>query len=383
MDGEKIFMDCGAATASLQFSVVTNYDRYKYWFKATPYNETFLFTSCMKMTATIGDVLKETLTTLEASNSTQVKEEFKVSSAQGGKLRVHILMEDAVWCAPMVSAVQYYLPLLGFTVTGTTLVSPMATDITTEMNAIKALNPHIIFTSFSSLVGAVYPIQKAALGIVAMTIGMNVAAEAIDYWANTEGKCNGEIILDAWAEGLQYTANTTTFFDAFVAKTGAYPVYSAATYDAIYQLKAAIEAIDSLDADDIIEYLETHSYTGAAGTTAYYPVPAINLGGGLYALSEEQVRALYHLDSYNGTYVEAQWQVASSGAPHIAHDLVYGPGYSTGIGSQWQDGHKVGIWPIDFGPDSDAALTDQYGCWNFEYPGTVDVVIPIEGFLTS
>jgi branched-chain amino acid transport system substrate-binding protein len=383
MNAEKIFMDCGAATGSLQFSVVTDYDKYKYWFKSTPYNETFLFSSCMKMTTTIGNILKETLATLEASNSTQVKEEFELSSAQGGKLRVHILMENAVWCAPIVLAAQYYLPLLGFTVTGTTLVSPTAADITTEMNAMKALSPHIIFTAFSGSVGDVYSIQKAAMGIAAMTIGINVWTEATDHWANTDGKCNGEIILDTWAEGLQYTAKTTPFFDAFVARTGAYPVYTAATYDAIYQLKAAIEATDSLDADDIIPYLETHSYTGTAGTTAYYPMPAINLGGGVYALSEEQVRALYDLDSYNGTYVQSQWRVASSGAPHIAHDLVYGPGYLTGIGSQWQDGHKVGIWPMDLGDEYDQALTDQYGCWNFEYPGTVDVVIPIEGFLAS
>ena len=38
---------------------------------------------------------------------------------------------------------------------------------------------------------------------------------------------------------------------------------------------------------------------------------------------------------------------------------------------------------MDLGDASDAVLTDQYGCWNFEYPGTVDVMIPIEEFLAS
>jgi hypothetical protein len=41
MDAQKIFMNCGAARGSLQYSVVEDYDRYKYWFKSTPYNETF------------------------------------------------------------------------------------------------------------------------------------------------------------------------------------------------------------------------------------------------------------------------------------------------------------------------------------------------------
>ncbi|MDH4290976.1 MAG: ABC transporter substrate-binding protein, partial [Dehalococcoidia bacterium] len=58
IDAQKIFMNCGAATGSLQFSVVTDYDTYKYWFKSTPYNETFLVKSCLKMTATIGSILK-------------------------------------------------------------------------------------------------------------------------------------------------------------------------------------------------------------------------------------------------------------------------------------------------------------------------------------
>jgi hypothetical protein len=68
---------------------------------------------------------------------------------------------------------------------------------------------------------------------------------------------------------------------------------------------------------------------------------------------------------------------------HLPHDLVYGPGYVTAIGSQWQDGHKVGVWPMDLGYEYDVSLTDQYGCWNFEYPGTKALLIPIEGFLAS
>ena len=109
-------------------------------------------------------------------------------------------------------------------------------------------------------------------------------------------------------------------------------------------------------------------------------MPDIDLGGGVYALSEAQVRSLY---PDLATYDQNQWLCAASTGPHIAHDIVYGPGYATGIGCQWQDGHKVGVWPMDLGRDYDAALTDQYGNWNFEYQGTKPVLIPIEGFLKS
>ena len=376
IDAKKIFMGCGASMGVLQYSVVDDYDRYKYWFKGTPYNETFLVKSLYKMMITISGLLKDELVAM----GPDVKDDYEVTAED--KLNVAIVMENVAWADAMVSAAQLYLPVLGFGVVGTWRPSPTATDISTELTQIAAAKPHIIFTGFSGPVGSTYSRQRAELAIPALSLGINVKAQRKGHWTDTEGKCNGEIILDTWAEGLQNTAKTTAFFDAFVAKTGEYPIYTAATYDAIYQLKSAIEATDSLDTDDIIPYLETHSYTGQGGTTAYYPMPAIDLGGGVYALSEEQVRALYPT---LGTYNEDDWKCGPSDStgPHIVHDLVYGPGYVTGIGSQWQDGHKVGVWPIDFGDEYDETFTDQYGCWNFEYPGTVDVVIPIEGFLGS
>jgi branched-chain amino acid transport system substrate-binding protein len=393
MDAHKIFMNCGAATGSLQFSVVTDYDKYKYWFKATPYNETFLVKSCLKMTATIGNILKGTLATLEGTNAAYVKDEFKLSNAVDGKLRVHIMMEDAAWCAGMVLAAQAYLPLLGFTVTGTTLVSPTATDITTEMNAIKDLNPHMIFTSFSGSVGAVYSNTKADLGIPAVTIGINVPGQELDHWANTDGDCEGEIMLDTWSVGLANTPKTVAWFNDFVDEFGRYPVYTAGTYDAVHVLCNAAEGTGSLDPAVIIPWLEDpdNAYTEGVSSpkVGYYPMPAIEITPGqLYALSEAQVAEWYDLASYGKTYNQAEWEAGFlSGVqqPHIAHDLVYGPGLTTGVGSQWQvvgeAGEKVGIWPLNLGPAYDAALTDQYGNWNFAYAGTKKYILTIGNML--
>ena len=399
MDARKVFMNCGAASGSLQYSAVEDYDRYKYWFKSNPINGVFIVNALLKMTATVGTVLRQTL----ESYGDAVVADYWVPG--DGKLRAHILGEDTPWCAKIVAAAQSYLPLTGFTVTGTTLVSPTASDITSELSAIAAAKPHVIFTSFSGPVAAVYSTQKAGLTIPAMTVGANVPGEQKEHWANTEGKCNGEIALTTWAEGLQNTIKTAAFFDAFVAKTGTYPYYTAGTYDVIYRLKEAIEVVsaaygwdditDVVDPDNIdalIQYLETSSYTATSGRTVYYPIPAVTLNAtppGLYALSEAQVLSLYDLPGYDKTYVQSDWRCGYVDAtqqypnpdPHVAHDIVYGPGYVTGIGSQWQDGHKVGVWPVDLGDEYDVALTDQYGCWNFEYPGTVDVMIPIEGFL--
>lgn len=200
-------------------------------------------------------------------------------------------------------------------------------------------------------------------------------------------------MLDTWAVDLQNTPKTTAFFNAYVAKTGEYPAFTAGTYDAIHVLCKAVDETDSLDSDVLIAWLENVDNAYAEGTSyhklGFYQMPAIEMTAGqLYALSEPQVSELYDLDSYGKTYEQNQWlcgYVFGVQQPNIAHDLTYGPGKVTGIGAQWQEvegaGTKVGIWPMYLGPAFDAALTDQYGCWNFEYPGTVDVMIPIERFL--
>ena len=390
MDAQKLFMNCGAATGSLQFTTVTDYDRYKYWFKSTPYNETFLVKSCLRMTATIGGTLAGTLAYIEGSvNPAYVQDAYKMSNAVGGLPRVAILMEDAAWCDGMVPAAQYYLPTFGFNTTGdgsgtdwTWRVSPTASDISTELSAIAAINPHIIFTAFSGSVGAVYSNQKVSLGIPAMTIGINVPGQQFSHWANTGGDCVGEVMLDTFPIGVNVTPLTEAWVDAFVARFDRYPVYTAATYDSIKAVVKAIDETNSLDSDVLVAWLENpdNAYTEGVGTpsTAYYPMPNIEITPGeLYALNQTQKEELYGTDF---AYVQSDWMCGfASGVqqPHIAHDTVYGPGYQTGTGTQWQEvtgaGVKLGIWPMDLGSPS----VDQYGDWSFEYPGTADLYLPI------
>jgi len=390
MDAGVLFMNCGAATGALQFSVVTDYDDYKYWFKSTPYNESFLVKSLLKMAATIGNgVFKTTLVGYDGL----LAPEYKLSNAVGGLVRVEILMENAAWCAGMIPAAQYYLPLIGFNVTGTTLVSPTSADISSELSTIASRYPHMIFTAFSGSVGAVYSIQKNSLGIPALTLGINVPGQQFSHWANTGGACLGEIMLDTFPIGVNVTDGTEAWVDAFVDRFDRYPVYTAATYDSIKAVCQAIDETNSLDSDVLVAWLEDfdNAFTEGVGTptTAYYPMPETELSPGvLYALNQSQVEELY---GTSWAYVQSEWMVGwydpGTGPvqqPHIAHDTVYGPGYQTGTGTQWQEvtgaGVKVGIWPIYLGPAYDVPLTDQYGNWNFQYDGTVMPYIDVAGF---
>jgi branched-chain amino acid transport system substrate-binding protein len=399
MEAKKVFMNCGAATGSLQFDVVENYSKNKYWFKSTPYNESFLVKSCLKMTKTIGGVLNATL---KAYNATLLP--AYQTDASYVAPRVEIIMENAAWCAVMYAVAQMYLPAMGFNVTGAQLVSPTATDISTELNAIKSRSPHIIFTAFSGSVGATYSIQKNALDVPGMTIGINVPGQQLVHWVNTGGKCEGEVMLDTWAENVAINTGTVAWFNAYVTRFSRYPVYTASTYDAVKYVCSAMEATNSFDSDTLVAWLEANPMTNAVAspTVKQYPAPLGVINSTMYYLTAEQVYALY--PNINSTFIRFNltspyfhvvpgggywmydWFCAdpTSNGPHIQHDLVYGPGLVTGIGSQWQSingsGHKVGVWPLYLGAANNIPLTDQYGCWNFNYTGTVMPTIPVASF---
>jgi branched-chain amino acid transport system substrate-binding protein len=317
MDYKKIFLNCGAATAALQKRVADDYDTYKYFFKITPYNEVFLVTSDFKMLAMVAEILKQ---------------DFGIT-----KPRVAIIAEKLEWAEAMVALAEARLPSMGMEVVGTWRPSDTATDVTAELTAIAAKEPHIIFTTFSGPVGITYAKQRGELKIPVVSVGINVEAQKSGFWEATGGKGNYEFVLNTYAKGVAMTDKTIPFFDEFERRTGEFPTYTAATYDALLSMKANIEKAGTLDADALVPVIEQSIFSGTAGTTKYYP-----------------------LDS-------------PACPPMCPHDIVYGPGYQTGVGTQWQDGQLKGVWP-----KKEYGAVDTFGDWRFEYPGTVALKIAPE-----
>ena len=434
MDDKVIFMNCGAATKALQESVITNYGTYQYWFKATPYGEIFLVTSMLKLTAGAVGTLVATLKTMQGGGYT-FKDSAYNFTGNGTQenpyvVKVAIFAEALSWAAGIVSTAQAKLPgLLNLTknitmqVVGTWLVSDKATNIATEMGQIAAAKPHVIFTVFSGPVGKVYSKARADAALPAMSVGINVEGQLqsmVTFTAGanaTMGGCQYDVMLDTWGYGVAQTNLTAPFLTKFMSPAyanGEYPLYTAATYDAIYALRAAIQGTNSLEPTLMVPWLEdkanAQSGTGTPAT-AYYPMPAITINPTTFALNETQVLALYPwlsgLTIWNGTaavnwtFNPAQWTAGATGAGYVAHDTVYGPGYQTGLGTQWQNItgtlRKHGWWPMIAPPAPgnltaqyirdnlngatsaslwQSGLLDQHGYWNFQYPGEVALQIP-------
>ena len=411
MSDQVIFINCGAATETLCNEVVTKYDRYKYFFRGTPMNEYLLAESQSKV---LTMVLYGAGVTLAGMNKTFVP-------------KIAILAEDAAWTRTSKANAQAKFNTLGYAVSPTTwLVSPTATDITPVLNDIAAKDPNIIYTMLSGPVGMTYGNTVGDYMPNVLSVGINVEAQRQEF--GTAAKyAEGMVFLDGWAPGVDMTANTAGFLADFAAAhSDKWPIYTAATYDAVGTLVEALQSEGfiysnkvSYNPVDIVEYLEGSVRTGTAGTTGFYPVWDETTTGtyvtyaktytDVPALNEGQVKALYPWltqAKYSNGGVVSKWAYDSDDwtmAPHTTHDLIYGTEWATGIGSQWQDPGsgtltKVCIWPKPYAagapynfpttqadwlaylagtPDAgkvDTAqamgLWDKYGWWHWQYPGT-------------
>jgi hypothetical protein len=384
MEKGVIFVNCGAAAETLQHSVVDDYAGYRCWFKGTPYNEYFLGQSLVRTLGAVG---------------TRLREEMGVGADY--MLKAAIIADNLAWAYEQIIVITELLSSIGVSLVHTPYWVDAAGNtggMENALTSIAGLDPQFIIPVFSANAGAVYDTLRVSYVPNALSVGINVMAQLKSPWsANLTTAppggpaCAYEVVLDTWAEGLEQTEKTGPFLATVMNFTsGEYPLNTAATYDALLGLKAAIEAVGWYDAeegaacawaDDIVGWMEdpVNARVSTTGLTAYYPRPGTKAAG-KPALTQTQVRSLYDLGSYNYTYMydARDWTMPA----HTTHDLAYGPGLLTGIGAQWQwddeagEWQKVGVWPMDFGDEYDDALTDQYGCWNFAYNGTKPLVIP-------
>jgi branched-chain amino acid transport system substrate-binding protein len=286
MEHKRIFIGVGAAHNELCERVAKNYNTYKYWFRGSPFNSTYLARTAFIHLGTVAAVLKQSL------NIPQIK--------------VAIVMEKALWADPMVPAAEGAIPKMGMEVAGVWRPSPVATDVTAELSAIQRSGAHAIFTIFSSSVGIPFARQAGELKIPAVQVGINVEAQKEAFWQATQGMGNYVMTSNTYARGVDYNELTKPFVDGYVKRFGEVPTYTSDTYTAIvYGLAPTIEQAGTLDSDKIVSILEERVYKNPAGTVAY--------------LKDAEGRPL--------------------------HELRWGPGYATGLATQWQDGKLVGVWP--------------------------------------
>jgi branched-chain amino acid transport system substrate-binding protein len=309
MDYKKIFIGCGAAHDELCLRVAKDYKKYKYFFRGTPFNSTFLGQTSFIHLGTVGAILKKSL------NLPQVK--------------IAVVGEKAMWTEPMIKAAEGAIPKMGMEMAGVWQPSPVATDVTAELSAIQRSGAHIIFTIFSSSVGISFARQAGELKIPAVQVGINVEAQKDGFWQATQGMGNYVMTLNTYARGVEYNELTSPFVDTYVKRFNETPTYNADTYAAIkYAIVPAIEKTATLDADKLVAFMEEDVHMVPSGKVAY--------------LKNAEGRPL--------------------------HELRWGPGYLTSLGVQWQDGELKGVWPNQWKATPEAPEITYKGIVPYKIP---------------
>jgi branched-chain amino acid transport system substrate-binding protein len=281
MDYKKIFIGAGAAHPELCERVGKNYNRYKYWFRETPTNSRYLVQVCFINLATVNAILQKELG-IQTPN-------------------VAIVAEKTMWIDPMIKAAEGFIPKNGMKLVGIWRPSDKATDVTAELTAVQRADPQIIFTIFSASVGITFARQAGELKIPAAYVGINVESQKEGFWEATQHQGNYAVTVNTYVQGVSYNDLTQPFIEKYIKKFGDVPEYNAATYDVIkFTLGKAIEEAGTIDADKLIPVIE----------------------------KSENVVTAAPKEKFDKN-----------------HDVVFGPGYATGITTQWQDGKMKGWWP--------------------------------------
>ena len=279
MDAKRIFIGCGAAHPELCTRVTKDYNRYKYWFRLTPINSSYLGKVDFILLGMVGAIMK----------------------AQLGidKIKVAVVAEKAAWADPIVKAAQKILPAkMGMEVVGVWRPSPVAKDCTAELSAIQRSGAHIAFTTFSSSVGLTFAKQLGELKVPAAPVGINVEAQKTGFWAATGGKGEYTLTINTFAK-VKITDKTIPFYEKYLKMFKEAPNYTAGTYDALYILKSAIEKAGTVDSTKLVPFVEKTDMVLTSGRVVF----------------------------------------------DKSHDVTWGPGYETSLGTQWQAGQNLCVWP--------------------------------------
>jgi branched-chain amino acid transport system substrate-binding protein len=272
------FIDAGASSVKISQRVHDNYSKYKYVFQNTQ-NSDFLAEMVI-------DFIKQDLT------------------PKGFKKAV-IMSEDADWTKPLDKTWKQELQSkTGVKILKEIRYSPDTNDYSPIYSKIENTHAKIILTGWSHT-GLRPTIQWKQLQVPALLVGVSSQAGNSNFWKATNGATKGVITESGAVPKAALSDKTEPFARAFRKKFNSYPAYTGyTTYDAIHELKDAIEKAGSTDADKIVSAMEKTDMTGTLGHIKFY--------------------------GKNSQY---------------AHAIKFGKKLAPGVVFQWQNGKEVPLWP--------------------------------------
>jgi branched-chain amino acid transport system substrate-binding protein len=242
-----IYLGVGAAAPQITAAVKREYDRYKYIFRVSPVNSTYLGYG-------LADFVDEF-----------VKPELKVS-------KVAIIGENLVWVQGVLPAMEQRLAeKQGISVVYKELFDIRTTDFSPIFAKIRAAGAQWVVPLMSHASSDVVVKSYVSLKVPIPWGGIDVKEQESDACDKLGGAPMGETVLFGSPPiRVAITPKTIPFIDKYSERFKRAPVYTSfGAYDALYIYKAAAERAGSLDADKVIPALEKTDYKGASGRVVF------------------------------------------------------------------------------------------------------------------
>jgi branched-chain amino acid transport system substrate-binding protein len=253
-----IWIIAGAAGDSLISVVQTNYARYKYMFRVTPWNSTVMVKTLANFIAQIA------------------APKLKALCSIAGNVPTYIIAENLAWADSWVAFFQANCSKYGMDYVGVSRPSPTATDFSPDINAATTAGAKIVIHIFSAVGGASFIKQYGTLKPNFTCIGINVESQMQEFYASVGGACEYEAFLAPVGTRTPIIPGVTDkFWDDYEARYGHSPIYTAwGAYDAIMALaetlgNPALIPTWPMTCDQLIPIIEQTDRTGILGRFKY------------------------------------------------------------------------------------------------------------------
>jgi branched-chain amino acid transport system substrate-binding protein len=275
--------------------------------------------------------------------------------------------------------------------------SQYAEDFQTELDNVETIGARLIIEFFSATGGISFSRQWGELETPAVVIGVNVEGQAQTFWDSTSGYCEYESFVNSMGTSTPIVPGLTDkFWRDYYDNYGSYPIYTGfAAYDSIIAIKETIEEAETwpMTSEEMIPLFESGTRLSILGQTKYTGPDGIYHDVWVHssALTDESygdppyVRAL--LVQWQGGRQEAirpadqEWSKKYAIPPWMYADIVQDPGDDPPFGDVTYDG-AVDIFDVvttagAFGSTPGGALENPNPDWDIradvKKDGSVDI----------
>lgn len=258
--GKIIYLGVGAASPVITDQVRKDYANFKYIFRVSPVNSTYLGFA-------LADFVDEF-----------VRTELKAT-------KIAIVGENLVWVQGVLPAMELRLRIAekqGIQLVYKELFDVRTTDFSPMFAKARAAGAQFVVPLMSHASSDVVVKAYASLKVPVPWGGIDVKQQEADACEKLGGASVGEVILFGSPPlKVAVTPKSIPFLEKYTDRFKRAPVYTSfGAYDAMYIYKTAVEKAQTLDPEKVIPFLEKTDYVGASAHVVFDEAHDVRYGPG-------------------------------------------------------------------------------------------------------